>query len=328
MFLKLTIIAAAAVAIALPANAATELKVTTALGSQHDQSKAFFATFMDKMKEDESLVKLKYLGGPEVTPNRKQGPAMKRGLIDIIMSPSTYYAPQLAEARLTGISNVTPQVWRKNGGYDLMSKAWAKRMNAVILGWGNFYTTGQFRIWLVNKPKLSKKTGIDLSGVKMRTTALYTPFLKAMGATTKGISPAEVLTSLDRGVVDGLAWPEGGVAFRGWQRIIKYTIFPGFFRSTTMATMNLDKFNSLPAKAKAQLKAAGLNYENNSGQLLKKLAAIDNEKVYAAGVKKFHLPPEYAKAYLKTIYEANWAHTAKKKFTVDFKTLKSKMLVK
>ena len=62
--------------------------------------------------------------------------------------------------------------------------------------------------------------------------------------------------------------------------------------------------------------------------MLKKLAAIDNEKVYAAGVKKFHLPPEYAKAYLKTIYEANWAHTAKKKFTVDFKTLKSKMLVK
>ena len=74
----------------MPANAATELKVTTALGSQHDQSTAFFETFMKKMKEDESLVKLKYLGGPEVTPNRKQGPAMKRGLIDIIMSPSTY----------------------------------------------------------------------------------------------------------------------------------------------------------------------------------------------------------------------------------------------
>jgi hypothetical protein len=48
---------------------------------------------------------------------------MKRGLIDIILSPSAYYAPLLPEARLTGISNVSPQEWRKNGGCDLMSKA-------------------------------------------------------------------------------------------------------------------------------------------------------------------------------------------------------------
>ncbi len=99
-----------------------------------------------------------------------------------------------------------------------------------------------------------------------------------------------------------------------------------------MATMNLDKFNSLPAKAQAQLRAAGLNYENKSGQLLKKLAEVDNAKVYAAGVKKFHLPPEYAKVYSKTIYEAKWEHTkskfTKNKETLDaFLLLKSKMLV-
>ena len=64
-----------------------------------------------------------------------------------------------------------------------------------------------------DKPKLSKTTGLDLTGKKMRTTPLYTPFFKAMGATTKNISPAEVYTALERGVVDGLAWPEGGVAF-------------------------------------------------------------------------------------------------------------------
>ncbi len=328
MFRISAIITATALAIALPANAATELKVSTALGAQHDQSTAFFETFLAKMKEDESLVKLKYIGGPEVTPNRKQGPAMKRGLIDIIMSPTTYYAPLLPEARLTGISSISPKEWRRNGGYALMSKAWAKKMNAVILGWGNFYGFNQFFLWTIKKPKLSKKTGITLKGVKMRTTPLYTPFLKAMGATTKGISPAEVYTALERGVVGGLAWPEGGVAFRGWQAHIKYRVFPGFFRSTTMATMNLDKFNSLPKKAQDQLRAAGLHYENASGQILKAKAKIDNDKVYKAGVQKFVLPPEYAKIYIKTILEANWADAAKRKYTVDFETLKSKMIAK
>ena len=86
-FVVTGIAAAAALALALPAQSAEVLKVSTALGTKHDQSTVFFDTFMKKMKEDESLVKLNYIGGPEVTPNRKQGPAMKRGLIDIIMSP-------------------------------------------------------------------------------------------------------------------------------------------------------------------------------------------------------------------------------------------------
>jgi TRAP-type C4-dicarboxylate transport system substrate-binding protein len=315
-----------AAAVALPANAATELKVTTALGSKHDQSTAFMETFAKKMKEDESEVTLKYLGGPEVTPPRKQGAAMKRGLIDIIMSPTTYYSATQPEARLTGISNVPPQEWRKNGGFEIMADAWAKRMNAIILGWGNFYTTEQFSIWLVDKPKLSKETGLDLKGMKVRSTALYTPFFKAMGAIPKTIDPAEVYTALESGTVRGLAWPEGGVTFRGWQRFIKYRIFPGFFRSTTMATMNKDKFESLSKKAQAQLLAAGLYYENNSGALLKAKAKIDNEKIRKAGVQDYHLKGEYAKAYIDTILGAKWADAAKRKYTVPFEVLKSKLL--
>lgn len=317
--------AVAAVALALPAHAATELKVSTALGEKHDQSQAFFETFFKKMAEDESEVKLKYIGGPEVTPNRKQGSAMKRGLIDIVMSPTTYYSNLLPEARLTGISNVSPREWRKNGGYDIFAKAFAKRMNAVVLGWGNFYTTEQFSIWLLDEPKLSKKTGLDLTGKKMRSTALYTPFFKAMGAIPKTISPAEVYTALERGVVSGLAWPEGGVAFRGWQRYIKYRIFPGFFRSTTMATMNKDKFDNLSRKAQAQILAAGLHYENASGAILKEKARIDNEKIRAAGVQDYHLEGEYATAYIKTILGAKWADVAKYEYVVPFEELKSKM---
>lgn len=318
--------AVAAVALALPVQAAEELKVSTALAEKHDQSQTFFKTFLAEMKKDQSLVKLKYIGGPEVTPAFKQGAAMKRGLIDIVMSPTSYYANSVPEARLTGISNVSPQEWRKNGGYDLMSKAWAEKLNAVILGWGFYYGYNQFFIWLKDKPKLSKTTGLDLKGMKMRTTPLYTPFFKAMGATTKTIAPAEVYTALERGVVDGLAWPEGGVAFRGWQKFIKYRVGPGFFRSTTFVTMNKAKFDKLPKKAQTQIMAAGLHFENASGAIVKKLAMVDNEKVFKEGVEDYTLPGEYGKAFIKTIINANWADAEKRKYTVDFKLLKSKMV--
>lgn len=324
-FVATGIVAATVLAIALPAQSAEVLKVSTALGTKHDQSTVFFDTFMAKMKEDQSLVKLNYIGGPEVTPNRKQGPAMKRGLIDIIMSPVTYYANVVPEARLHGIANVSGATWRKNGAFDIMSKAWASKLNAVILGWGNYYGFNQFYMWFKEKPKFSKVTGLDLSGMKMRTTPLYTPFLKAMGAITKNISPAEVYTALERGVVDGLAWPEGGVAFRGWQRFIKYRVEPGFFRSTTMATMNKTKFDKLPKKAQNQLIAAGLHYEQASGAILKKRAEIDNQKVYKEGVQRLILPPDIAKVYIKTIISANWKAAEKYKFTADFKKLKALM---
>ncbi len=318
--------AVAATVVALPVQAAEELKVSTALGEKHDQSQTFFKTFLEAMKKDQSLVKAKYIGGPEVTPAFKQGAAMKRGLIDIVMSPTTYYANVVPEARLTGISNVSPQEWRKNGGYDLMSKAWAEKLNAVILGWGNYYGYNQFFIWLKDKPKPSKVTGLDLKGLKMRTTALYTPFFRAMGATTKTIAPAEVYTALERGVVDGLAWPEGGVAFRGWQKFIKYRVGPGFFRSTTFVTMNKDKFDKLPKKAQAQVMAAGLHYENESGGIIKKLAMADNEKIFKEGVQDYTLPGEYGKAFTRTIVNANWADAEKRKYSIDFKLLKSKMV--
>ncbi len=317
--------AAMAAAIALPAQAAEELKVSTALGQKHDQSRAFFKTFMDPMKNDESEVKLNYIGGPEVTPNRKQGPAMKRGLIDIIMSPSTYYANIVSEARLTGISNVSPQEWRANGGYDIMNKVWGEKLNGVILGWGLYYGYSQFFIWLKDKPKLSKVTGLDLKGMKVRTTPLYTPFFKAMGATTKNISPAEVYTALERGVVDGLAWPEGGVAFRGWHKFIKYKVGPGFFRTSTLVTMNKDKFNKLSQKGQKQLIDQGIEFEKTSGEVLKALAEADNAKIYKEGVQNYTLPGEYGKAFTKTILDANWADAAKRKYSVDFDLLKSKM---
>ena len=84
-FVATGIVASAALAIALPAQSAEVLKVSTALGTKHDQSTVFFDTFMAKMKEDQSLVKLNYIGGPEVTPNRKQGPIFR---ISALLQPS------------------------------------------------------------------------------------------------------------------------------------------------------------------------------------------------------------------------------------------------
>lgn len=303
--------------------AATTLKMSTCLPRNHDQVEAFFDTFVKKMKEDESLVIIKHKGGPEITPRKQQGAALQRGILDVIMCP-TYYVGQVPEARALTPSTASPSRLRQNGGYDMLQEAWGKGMNTRILGWGN-HGGAQFHFYLSFKPKLDKKTGFQFDGKKMRSTAIYNPFLVEMGATPINMGMTDLYTALERGVVKGFVWPEGGVAKFGWPKFIKYRVEVPFFRSSTLVMMNLDKYKALSSKARKQIDAAGLFYEQGSGKILRRKADVDNKKVFAAGVKRMKLDEPYASALVKTIYGSSWEKMKKYKFKVDKAMLKAKL---
>ncbi|MEE2956523.1 MAG: TRAP transporter substrate-binding protein DctP [Pseudomonadota bacterium] len=317
-----------AVAFALTASAAT-IKVTTCVSKMDDQVQTYFSDFHNPVHKADNGIKLRYLGGPEVTPRKKQGPALQRGLVDLIHCPSSYYAGMVPEARLLLLSNQGPKALRKAGTYKLLQKAWAKGLNAHIVGWphwgkGDVQEGPMFHVYLKRKPKLSKKTGIDFDGRKIRSTAAYNPFMKAMNAIPIVISAGDVYTSLERGLVEGFAWPEGGIAKRGWPKFVKYRYGPGFWRSSTMVVMNLQKWKSLSQKDKDTMTAAGIQYEATSGATLRGRADIDNAKVFKAGVQQVNLKGEYAKAYLSTISGAVSKYVKNKigsKLTVPFDTL-------
>ncbi len=317
-------VSAAVLAIASAAQAATELKVVSGLVKNHDQIVTYFKDFHDPLNAAKGPVSLKYIGGPEVTPRKQQGSALKRGLFDVLASPSSYYAGMVPESRLTSISNKGPVQLRKEGAIDIMQKAWKKGLNARIVSWP-FWGGSEFHIYTTFKPELNKKTGISLEGKKLRSTALYNPFLKAMGATPIVISPGEVYTSLQRGVVNGLAWPEGAITKYGWQQYIKYRIEPGFWRSSTMVVMNDDKWNSLTKAEKDFVHKWALHLEAESGKTLRKIADADNAKVFAAGVEKIKLEGEYAKAYLNTVNGATWADAKQRKLTVPYEVIRKAM---
>ncbi len=323
-----TIIQGAAIAtcaafVSQGAMAATNLNMSTCLPRNHDQVEAFFETFVDEMKSDESIVKLNYKGGPEITPRKRQANALKRGLLDVILCP-TYYVGLVPEARALTPSTASPMRLRDNGGYDMLQKAWAKGMNARILGWGN-HGGAQFHFYLGFKPKLHKKTGIDLKGIPIRATAIYQPFLVKMKATPINMGMTDLYTALGRGVVKGFVWPEGGIAKFGWQKFIKYRIEVPFFRSSTTVMINLDKYKALNQAGREQINAAGIFYELNSGPILRKKADADNKKVFAAGVKKLKLSPQHTKALFNTIYDSSWENMKRFKFTVDKAKLKKKL---
>ena len=151
---------------------ATELKATGCFVKNHDYMVSFFSNFYDPIQNSNTSLKIRYLGGPEVTPIQKQAPALKRGLVDIIFCPGAYYGGLLSAARLVGVHTKSLDEMRKNGAWDMMQEAWGKGLNARILSW-NFFGGQKFYIYTTFEPKLSEETGLDLKGVKMRTTGLF-----------------------------------------------------------------------------------------------------------------------------------------------------------
>jgi len=307
----------------LPAQSST-IKVSTCQVRTHDHVVVFLNEFLKPAQKNNIGLKLRYLGGPEVTPYNKQGGAMKRGILELIFCPTPYYGADLPEARLPGVHNKSLEEMRKNGAYAMLEEAWNKGLNAHILAWPAF-DVSTFYVYTTFKPKLSKKTGIDLTGVKMRSTGLYKPMLAAMNATAITISPGDVYAGLERGVVDGMAWPKGSVTNYGWQKFLKYKITPNFYGATFFVTINLDKWKSLTQVERDFLNKISVQYEKRSNEIVGKNLAIDEAKLVKAGVQDFNLTGEYAKAYLRTIYDAKWKVNDKYKYTVDYQKLKSLM---
>ena len=309
---------------ALPANSATTLKLTSCLQKNHDHVETLLQAYVKPVNAMKAGLKIRYLGGPEVTPRKKQASALKRGLVDMIFCPTPYYGGQLSEARLPGGHNKSLAELRKNGAWDMLETAWNKGLNAHILAFPAFKAS-TFYIYTKFKPVTNSKTGLDLTNRRMRSTGLYNDLLLAMNATPINMNPGDVYAGLERGVVDGLAWPKGSLAKYGWQRFLKYRIGPNFYGATQFLLINLDSHKKLSKAHKDLLARQSRIYEENSDPILEKKFVIDDRKLEEAGVKTIILKGAVGKAYLNTIYGAKWAKNDKQKYIVDYKKLKAKM---
>jgi TRAP-type C4-dicarboxylate transport system substrate-binding protein len=225
----------------------------------------------------------------------------------MIFCPAPYYGADLPEARLLGAHNKSLAEMRANVATKMLEEAWNKGLNSDILAFPA-YNVSTFYMYTIKKPTLSKTTGLALKGVKMRSTGLYKPLLSAMSATPVAISPGDVYTGLQRGVVHGIAWPKGSITKYGWEKFLKYKITPNFYGATFLTIINKDKWASLTQAERDFLTTLAKHYEVRSNEVVAKNLAPDEAKLAKAGVNNVELKGEHAKAYLRTICGPSTAH--------------------
>ena len=298
--------ASAAILIACSGQAIAEttLKAVSSLQSTNTLTKSWLTNYMKVLNASNSSVKIKYLGGQEIVPPRKAAGALKRGVFDILNSPTAYYIGTVPEGYAILASNQGPKVFRKNGAWEVLQAIYAKKAGSHLLSWGNSMTS--YNMYLLGEPKFDSDGVPNLKGVKMRATGTYRPLFRALGASTINIKSSELFTALQRGTVAGFGWPDVAIVQLGVHKIVKYRVIPNFYQTNTVTTVNLASWGKLTKSQQDAMTKLAISYETASVHWMEKERLAEEKVMKAAGVKDIILKPSAAAKYLNIAHGEIW----------------------
>ncbi len=245
-------------------------------------------------------LKIQYLGGPEVIPSKDQPEAIRMGTADMMFGTAAYYAGMAPAANAGKLSQLNSEEERLAGADAVFDKLHREKFNAAYLG--RLGSEVQFQLYTI-KPV---KTLADLKGLRIRTSAMYIDFIKALGGIPVDIKPGDVYQSLERNVVDGYMWPLFSIRPWGWQEVTKYVVGPPFYKVVHPILVNAEKWDKLPgylqeavmkvlAEQAAKVDEASVENMRKEPELLKQ-----------AGLEVIQFSPEEEKQYLEMAYTEGW----------------------
>ncbi len=301
----ITVVAALGVTITAVPAAKTEvvLRSVTGLPAQSVVSQVFLRFVGPANQRGKGLVRIDNIGGPEIAPPFKQASALKRGLFEMLYTPAAFYAGQVKEVDALIASNVSIQEMRANGGFALLQKIWAEQLGVHVLGWFDAHV--RFHMYFKKKPKITA-AGADLSGIKMFTTPTFREFQAALGATPVRMKVSEILTGMDRGLIQGMGWPEYGMTALGLGRVIKYRLDPTYYRGNILTLVNGDAWKKLPNEAKAFLNKEVIAYEAISKKFVDSQILREQGILMKGGMEVLKLEGEAARKYRQLAHDIAW----------------------
>jgi TRAP-type transport system periplasmic protein len=279
--------------------AATTLKGVSCFPEKTYYSERFEGLVKRVNERGKDALQIRYLGGaPKVMAPFDVGKNLKDGVIDIAFCTAGFYTNIVPEIDAIKMVEFPAPELRQNGALDYLDKIHQQKMNARYLGLVNNY--GQFHLYLnkeINKP--------DLTGLKIRVSPIYRAMVEKLGGTAITSTPSDVYTMLERGTVDGYGWPAQGIFDFSWQKVTKYRVDPGFYRTEMNLLMNLDAWNKLAGPEKALLETVVREIEAED---VKEAAvtAQERKKQEEAGIKVLRFSPEAEQQYMAIARNAAW----------------------
>ncbi len=264
-------------------------------------SKPFQALVEEVNKRGKGVIQVKMVGGaPAIGSPFTLVQKMSKGAYDMVGCTEAYFGNVLPEAPVLRFAEMPYSELRKNGGIDYMQKLFNAKRIHYLARHNDF---GPFHLWL-NKP-IDK---VDLKGLHLRVSPVYTAFFKSLGATVQTSNIQQVYTYMENNTVQGYGWPALGWV-PAWVKVTKYRVEPGFYNSTIHTLVNLKTWNSLDKAQQDVLTQVGMEFEARSEPNSKELtAALVKQKAWMAseGMETISLEGADRDAWLKKASDEGW----------------------
>jgi TRAP-type transport system periplasmic protein len=207
-------------------------------------------------RESGGSIKIDYRGGPEAIPTEDQFAGVVDGLVDIGFNVPTYYLNEVPTGNTMHLSPFSPGEERENGYFEYLDERHREAGAAYL---GRWMSAMPFYLWTN-----SEISSLDeLSGMRMRTSPTYQQIFDALEVKAVNVVTPEVFTALERGVVDGFAFPLIGPRETGWLEVTKYLINAPFYNQNGAIVMNPEKLEELSDEQRQALTDATSQFEED-----------------------------------------------------------------
>jgi len=251
-------------------------------------------------KRSNGALRIEWTGGPEVVSPFQAVEAVSRGVFDMCHTATSYYTAAVPEALSLASGDASLKSLRDAGVISALDELHRQKLGVSLIG---IATSGVRYMFMASTPPS------DLAffkGKRFRSIPLFDPVLRTLGAATTTISPIEVFAALERGVVDGIAWPEINMADRGFHRHAKYMMRPGFYESRTPTLINVKALEKLPADLRKVLADSCIAADEWTANLFKQTYVKEMALMRQQGLVEVPLSAAEAKEFLAMTERVLW----------------------
>ncbi len=290
--------------VAIPGFAQTELRLLNGWDTRFPGTPLIVDPFVANVAKASANKYRVRVSGPEVVQPFEQFQPVSRGAFDLLHTTTPYHAGQSTVG--FGLFNYEPDVaaWRQAGAWDLLDRDYQShnlKLLAIVLHQrpGN----GGNHI-LLKEPLGAAK---DLKGRKIRgIRGNFTPVIEGFGGTSVVLAGGEIYSAIQKGTIDGAAWPVLGAVDFKWYEVAKYMTRPTFAFTLSLLLMNHDKFKALPEADRKMLLDEGARIEIAGRDAMDKRQGEEIDELKRRGVQETLFDPAELAKVMRQRVDALW----------------------
>lgn len=226
----------------------------------------------------EGRLRIEDIGGAEVYPTFDQLEMVMSGQAHLLNSPASYHFERFPEAQAKYLTFGTHPDKQKEL-IDALDRMAREKLGVAVLGAPSFY---RFHIY-TTEPVSSLD---DLKEMRIRVSPTYLPTLRELEVPTVTMSAGDVYLALDRGVIEGVAWPDFGVIDWGWDEHLRYQIYPALWEEANhILFMHAETLENLPDDVREEFLSIVAEVDADAPEIFNSYGEKEVERLRAAGVE-------------------------------------------